>query len=474
MATTGEGAGAAAGSTPSPAATRTFDRRVDLALVGLAVLAGAIYLAIGPGLLMDDWWSLRNVAFGGPVDAAGSNQWLARPATGAIYAFVFGVVGPHPAVGVAILGALQAVSAVLFHRLLRAFVSPALAATAAVVWLLLPNHTSLEVWMSATNIAVSQVAVLVGALVLARARAGIGWSLLAGATFALAVLSYEAAAPMALAVAVAVPWLRRRSLPVALVAAAALPVVLAGAWAWIHVNPAKRVSTTLVDLSPVLPANLGWGVAPGGILAELLYVIGMVVIVAAAARLAVPAWRCWSGEEDWAVVAGVAVMVLGALPFVRYAFEPLGGGDRENYLAAFGGALVWAGGLRMLTRWSPRLWVAGLVGLAVLALPVRWQRWQLWHTAGQDAAAMTREIADRGQATGRPVVVGPGPIVISNITAFDGSMNMEAGVQYAGSDPSLRIVLVDSEGALLAAPPEDRVDLRTVSRLDDQADPSDP
>ena len=39
------------------------------------------------------------------------------------------------------------------------------------------------------------------------------------------------------------------------------------------------------------------------------------------------------------VIAGVTVLVLGTMPYVRYLYEPLGAGDRANYLSAFGAAI---------------------------------------------------------------------------------------------------------------------------------------
>lgn len=442
-------------------------RRVELGLVAMVVALSTVYLCIGSGLFMDDWWSLRNVQFDGAFAAAGTNQWYARPVTGLIYTFVFGVIGPHPVLLVLLLAVLNSLSVVLFFRLARVFFDSFVATAAAALWVVMPNHLSLEVWGSTSNIAVSQTALLAGTLLLAREQVRVRTVVVSSLLLVVAIFSYEAVAPVAAVAVVVVPWARRRAFDKRVLAIAGGAVIAAGLWSWIHVNPAKKVSSGLIDISPVLPANLGWGIGGFGPAGDLAFVLGLAIVGMAVFRLASPQFRTQAGAPERAVVVGFVMMIVGALAFIRYSFEPLGGGDRANYLSAFGGALVWAGGAAMLARAERRVALGAIALLVLVMAPVRWDRWQRWHTAGVDAVAITEGIKAMHPTSASPVTVGPKPIIIENFTAFEGQANMEAGVQYATNDRDATIKLTFDQAAFDAAPPDRRFDLRPVSKLDD-------
>lgn len=382
--------------------------------------------------MLDDWFALANACFDGWWLAAGAEQWQARPGAGAVYAAIFGLVGRHPLVALGVQVVLVAVTAVLLRRLLARFVAPATAWAVAGLWLVIPNHGSLLLWTSAVNITVALALLLAGLLLLAGERPAPAALLLA-----LSVLCYEATAPAGLAGALAVPWLQgrsaRRSLAWTLAA-----IVPAGAWMVAFFHPAKRGVRETADLALVPGAHLGEGVFPPGPAAMVLGTVAFVVL----ALLALEAVRAGRASTEAGLAgAGVAVIVLGTLPFVRYFYAPLGGGDRVNVVAGVGTALVWAG----LGTW---LWVrlprsAVLAASAVVVVAMGWasvQRSWSWADAVDDGERTLAAVRPR-LAPGVTVAV-PAPPVRRNVAAFLDASNIAGAVQLeAGTrDVDARLV----------------------------------
>src|SRR5690606_480553 len=95
------------------------------------------------------------------------------------------------------------------------------------------------------------------------------------------------------------------------------------------------------DLTRALDGHFGWGVVPEGPAADVALLVALVGIVASLVLV---------GRRDhptpraaWLVVAGLAVVAAGLVPFVRYFYAPLGFGDRAHCVSAVGGAMVWTG-----------------------------------------------------------------------------------------------------------------------------------
>jgi hypothetical protein len=450
---------------------RSADRTVSSGTiaVGIAVLAlvpTAVMLVLGPGLLMDDWWALRNAHFDGALAAAGGDQWLARPVAALMYALLFGVVGAHPAVYIVGLGLGNAASAVLFFHLVRVFVSPVIAATAAGLWILLPNHTTTEVWGSTVNIVLAQVCLLAGLRLLVGAHpppvrviAG------AAALFVVATLAYEGIVPVAAAGLLVLPLVRRRKIDPRIIGGAGGALVAATLWSLTHIHPLKKTTLVPVDISPMLPANLGWGVAGFGVAGQIVLIAGVLAGAVAVIRVALPGFRGAVGEGDWTVIAGFVVIPLGMVPFAFSSYEPLGGGDRANFLSSFGGALVLAGALAMVRVVSRVLALTAGAALVMAMVVVHGQRLAVWHDAGVDADAITRALVARAR-DGHPVaVVGPEPAVYENTAGFEGPGNLEAALQLLTGDRDQHPVLTRSRAAFDAAPAETRFDVCSVSRL---------
>ena len=394
------------------------DRAVAGALVGVAALVYLPYLVHGVGFVQDDWWGLGHAHFDGAWRAAGPDQLTARPGAAVVYAFLFGAIGRHPLAVLGVLAVLDAVGAVLLHRLLRRFVPSGVAALAAVLWLVLPNHTTTETWASAANISVSFVAMLAGLLLLIERRTVFG--LLA---LAFAVLCYEACIPVAVAALLVLPPLRR--VRWAGLAAVALPAL----WIVTHWHPAKKVAPWTTDVVRALPGHFGWGIVPDGLVATVLLLAAVAGIVVAARR------------QEWTVLAGVAVIGLSVLPFVRYAYEPIGVGDRVMFVSAAGGALAWAGIVAMTAQWRAVVARALLVLLLGGAVVARWQRADAWGDAASTAVAVVDEVvADVPEPDG-PLLVDPLPGGRFNIAAFGDISHLRLALALAYDDPDIEVLV---------------------------------
>ncbi len=331
---------------------------------GLSLLASLLYAVLGTGYVLDDWFTLRYVQFDGAWAAAGPEQHTARPGAAVVYAVVFGM-GQHPLVVLVIQAVIGAATAALLVVVFRAYFPATLALGAALLWVVLPNHTSLEVWASATNIALCVLlAVAATALLRSPQRVVQGLALV---LFAAAALCYEAVIPLAAVLILVVPWVRRGRPDWPLVAAGALTQGAVALWIVAHWHPAKHVASGFADLSQVLGAHFGWGIAPDGPVASILLLAGLAGTGVAVARVALPSLRSAAGPGERAVVTGWTVIVLGTIPFAKYLYVPLGRGTGST--SSRPSVARWCG-----PGWW-RWWPAG-------ASPWRWPRWSWWWRPG--------------------------------------------------------------------------------------------
>lgn len=413
----------------------------------LQVGAALPYMTKGPGFVLDDWFTLANAHFDGWLASAGPEQWRARPGAGVVYAFVFGVVGRHPLATVAVSTALCACIGVALWLLLGRFLPPRLSFAISAMWIVVPNHGSLLYWASATNVAVALLLLLLGLLALDAQRLALAVLLLAAS-----VLCYEATAPIAVMGLIAVPRSRGRSILAPLVAGAVTlgPVAV---WMLVFFHPAKSGLSESPELGQLLAAHVGWGVFPkaqwtraAGLAATL---IAVWTLVSAARR------RTTFGPAPRLVAAGVAVILVGTAPFVRYFYAPLGAGDRVNVVASVGTALLWTGVLvaaadlgasllRRLPLWAwrgPERVVGGvLVGAVAIGMMVaNVEAASEWSRAGTDARAV---LASLGPLQPGEVVEIEAPLFRRNVSAFLDDSNVSSAVQlHAGTrDVSARLV----------------------------------
>lgn len=396
------------------------------------------YAVLGPGYVLDDWFALANARFDGWWMAAGRDQWFARPGAGVVYAVVFGAVGRHPLVALAMSTGLVAAAAVLLRRLLVAVRLPdGMAAATAAVWLVLPNHGSLLYWASATNVTLALVALLGGLLALAQESERSGHCVVAAIALAVSALSYEATAPAAVLGLVVVPRLARRSWawrPLAVGLAALVP---AGAWMIAFFHPAKRGVGEWADLTLMIPAHAGWGVIawePLATVAGVAFAVGLAVTAVFVRPL---------GPGGSLAIAGAATIAVGTAPFVRYFYAPLGAGDRVNVVAAVGAAMAWTGLAWVAARFVrvPRAAVALGAILVAGALAEQWDAARAWSAAGDDAVEILRMLPTEGDE-----VAVAAPPVRRNVTAFLDRSNVEGAVQLVRGTRRVRANLVTPGG----------------------------
>jgi hypothetical protein len=435
-------------------------RRSYWLLGALAVLVALPYALFGVGFVLDDWLALGNAHFDGALAAAPRDYWLNRPGQGVVWALTFGLIGEHPLVHYALQVALSAVTAMLLYRLLLRFLDQGPAFGIAALWLVVPNHGSLVRWASANMILVSLALLLGAALLLTRAEPTFRGDCAAALLLAISVLSYEATAPAAAVAALVLPrWVaghwRWRASVVALAGTGA-----ALAWVLVHLNPSKRgqIAAT-ADLSRVFPAHFGWGVFPPGLVARLLVLVALAGLAVVAVRALAIGGR--ERRVEWLVPAGLVVIALGTLPFVRYNYEPVGVGDRLNVVAGIGTALCWYGLGRMLWQWRRPVGAAGagVVVAAMAAFTV--QGASDWHRAVRSGEQILAALPAEPEGT---IVVGPGMPVTGNVAPFMDRSTIEPAVRVRLGDRSATATLTRNLPEFEAVPPALRIDVRSVAR----------
>lgn len=445
-----------------------LERDDVLLVVGIALaalLVGAVHVAMGPNFVLDDWFTVFEADQHGPWGAAGGEQSLARPGAWLVYALTFGLIGPHPLPILLVQIAVGVATAITLFLLFRRLVAPAAAGAIVVTWLVLPNHMSLEVWASALNISVALLLLALGFLLIARPRPSALQQVGAVGALVASGLSYEATYPVAGLGLICIPVLCTGSVNWRLVLGGGVALGVAGGWMLLHWHPAKTTGEGLADLSQVLPAHFGWGVLPGGVVAQvvgLLIVVGTIVVLG---RLVQPRPRAGADRGDWLVVAGVTVLVVGTLPFVTYFYAPLGAGDRFNVISAVGGAMVVVGLACVGSRVSRGLAIGGLVVFVMLAGVARIQRAQLWDRAGDDAVAIIDGITQRWERPPERIVIGPEPIEVDNVVAFLDRSNIQPALRVAYGDPSVQAFVSQDPTTFADVPEEYRFDIRPWSSL---------
>lgn len=413
-------------------AERRVGRWFPPALAAVVGASLAVRLTHGVGFLLDDFYFLRRWQRGDSLLDFGTGGGD-RPVGSLIVGGLLQVMGDRPVPFFVLMALMTAVVAVLIARLLAPVVGASLAGITALVWAWLPSHSSLEAWPSTLPISVALAAGL-GALLVVSApgvgpmRIGAGCVLVA-----LATLAYESAGLFTVIGLAGIQLLRERRLqarplvPVAVVAGACL------GWSALHWPAARNPTGEVQDVSLVLPANLGWGIAPPGPAAAA-------VAVLAAAGAVMCLWAAhqqrWQRSDARLVLAGLTVMLLGSGPYLLYVYQPFGVGDRFNYVSSIGGALVWVGiGAWALERLPRPVALAGLAAVSALTFGGRLHESRLWSAASADAGRVGQQLAstrvDDGDGGATLVVLSPGGIPSQEaIGPFFDLANVRAATAY--------------------------------------------
>jgi hypothetical protein len=334
-----------------------------------AALPTLVWALAGGDLLVDDWFFAAAAEYRGPS----ALPFLSRPLESGYNALTFHLLGDRPLAHLLLLAVLNGVAAVLVWQVARRQLPTRLAVLTTLAWTALPNRGSMRLWISNAPHVLSLCLLLSAALLTCRQ-----WKREPGAAnvpvvvglVVLAALAYEGSILLGLCVALAVGWrsgATRRD-HVLRAGAAAAPVAVAALT--ISLNSPKRAGEGIPPFehfSALVPAHFGVGVLPPALLAA-----GMVLLVAIAwslASLAAPTLRARAGVEERTIAAGLAVLVLGALPFAvaGFPFATAGIFDRGNLFADLGTALIVGGTLGLAWRLR-RPVLAGAVAVAALAV----------------------------------------------------------------------------------------------------------
>lgn len=451
------------GAVPSreDSSTRSWPRAVPTAtIVAVSLILALPYAVLGPGFFLDDWFALRSARVDGWYMAAGPEQWAARPGAGAIYAVMFGLVHDRPLVHYLLMAVLMTVAAVLIQKIAARFLSESLAVGIALGWLLLPNHTSLEMWPSAANITLALVLALFGVYLLTTGRRTLGRDAAAVIAMAAGTLTYEAVAPAAAGVVVAyavrdhLGGRRERALRLSLLGVIGLGG--AGVWMVTHWHPSKQGLGQWIDVGNVVPGHFGTSVfgftTPGrlaALLALLTIAFGFWVIVSGRLRGSV--------EEGWMAAAGGALLVLGVLPFVRYFYAPLGLGDRSTVVSGVGALLILSAACRATYRWLGRPVFLVVAFLVIMTLHTRVEMVRTYATAADDGRQLLATVERRfPEPPDDELVFGPSFVVENNVAAF---FNVDWAVHWLYGTREIAVRTTTSSEEFEQAPPAYRFDV---------------
>jgi hypothetical protein len=430
------------------------NRTAVACLCALTVARSLPYALLGTNFILDDWFTQRNAMFDGAFAAGGHNQLLARPGAWLTYGLTFGLIGYHPLPIYLLQTGINAGVAVALFAALRRFVPPAPAFAAAAVWVVVPNHTSLDNWASAINISLALLAVVIGVVALGRSPGN--WA--AAACFAVSALCYEATMPLAAVMTIAEPLLRGRRPRVRDdVALPALSLGACAAWILTHWHPDKHVGGW-ADISALLPAHFGWGIVWWRPYASVLNAGVIIALAVMLARRLFPSWRSRVEPPEGLVLAGLVVMGLGVIPFLRYFYAPLGAGDRVNVVSSVGGALVLTGLGWMLAQVSrPGAVVLG-VALACGAFATGVHRDRLYARAGDDVLRTMNALDRAVPHPDGPIALGPHPLVTENIGGLLDESNVDGALQVHRHQDGLRGYVAPNRRTWLRAPAALRFD----------------
>jgi hypothetical protein len=378
------------------------DAVVALGLFALCLLRVVPILVWGPGFYLDDWRNLARLDTVGWLRAAEAGKFASRPGAWSVETVLYTVLRDHPVWWVLALAVLSGATAMALFVTLRRFATRWSALAVVLVWIVLPNHTSLRVFANTAPMTFGLLLLTVGVWCMDEDRLAIG-ALIASA----GGLCYEVMLIPALAAIVALHLLRRRGTRRQAWGAASI-VVATGCLMLIHptYSPGDAAHGTP---SAIPAAHFGSGLTEVGPFAVLL-------ASTAAIGIGVAVVRFVRGERDteggpWLVIAGLGVMAVGLAAFaLKWPTGVRGQADRNFVVSSVGSAMVWVGCARVLIgRSRPALAGAALAFVLVLAsTDASYQR--VWSDQAQEARAMLDAVDCRYDGH-PPADLGVGPVV---------------------------------------------------------------
>jgi hypothetical protein len=385
---------------------------IDALWLAAIALLSVIPYVTGLGFYSDDW-GLLPIFQSGAVHALSGFQ--ARPVQGLYLLLLFKLFGLEP-LGYHVVNALviAASGPLLYLLLLRIGIRRPEAFSSALLFLLLPQLSTVRVWYAAFQIPMALLLMLLSMHAqMSFERSGrVRWLLIAIGAALLSLVSYEIFAPMIAAFAVGLAIVRWRtgerragaSLPrAAWVAAAVLVLVIAAAiwkalvsgrtgpmgdperyWRGLHqlvrLDYDWRVDGGLNIFTALLVhfwfTLRGWAEAAAGPMSGAL---GPLVTTIAIAIAALAFWRlrvrsaneAFSANPIRLMLAGIAAFVLGHAPFLIVPwirFSPSGLGNRTLVAAAIGVAMIIVAAVAYAVRAVPARYRGQAFALAIAIL----------------------------------------------------------------------------------------------------------
>lgn len=380
--------------------------RRDLAIVSILTVASLLvvlpYLLGGPGFFMDDWRNLARMDTVGWLRSAEASRFASRPGAWAVEMVLYPVLRDNAVAWVLALAALNAAAATAVFVCLRRFTAETVALVTVLVWIVLPNHTSLRTFPNVAPMVVGLTLLAIGITLMDSRRLVLGSIAVALGGFCLEVMLL----PGLVALVALHLWRERGSRREAYIGATV--IVTAGALMLIH--PTYSIANAARGTpAPIWPAHFGSGLTTVTAIAWVLSISAVIGIVTAAAAFA--RGRRDTCDAPWLVLAGLAVMVVGLAPFVlKWPAAYRGQADRNFVVSSVGSAMVWAG-IGYLV-WQRSRVVAALAGVGFVGVMVATNiTYQAdWSRVARETPAMLRAVQCR-YGDDVPEGLGVGPTV---------------------------------------------------------------
>lgn len=373
-------------------------------VTALVVGRSAVYLALGPRLLLDDYIHLYGSRFLGVFET--SQQSVSRPGAWLTQTVLFNVSGQRPVLLFVVLSLLNLAAALALYFAVARFFPRPLPFLVAGLWVLMANHSTLTVWAAAGQGVVALALCFCGVNLLSRGR-WIG----ALTLFSASILSYELAVGLCFAAAVLVGTPLARPLDPAAVVREVRPwnrvvmvAVLGVVVWWMSRNPIHPLEATDFNAWDTWAGNVSSGLVATESVSTLL-LRGLELAVALGLVACVVAWL--RGDRSRATgpilgIAGAAVMGLGLTLVVAVPGGLFGLSNRLYGLSSVGAAMIMVGIGVLVWQHLRTAAVVGGVALVVIAAAGQFVALRSAHQAGDDATALLRYLdtaAERPEAT---------------------------------------------------------------------------
>ncbi|MCB1006878.1 MAG: hypothetical protein KDB35_22035 [Acidimicrobiales bacterium] len=391
-------------------------------MAALVMVRAAVYLALGPGLILDDWTAAGNREFLGILSIADQTRLMSRPLEWLTYTVVYGVGGNSPVVLFLEVTLLNLVAVTALLLLLRRYFSPTTAWIVCAAWVLVPNHNAMTVWAANTQSLVAFTLLAAGVVALSR-----GSRVAAALLLGLSVLGYQVTIVPAFA---AVALVGTRFMPLTPEAAPparklemrdrlliGVPVLLCVAWTAIEPTYPFRLATRRPWR--FLNGHFAEGLFSQSVPPAVVVLCGIAAVagVIAAIELYRRGERARNGGPTL-VLVGIGVIVVGSFGSLLTPVQPFGMIDRLYAISSVGAVMVWVGIAKML--FSRRAVVGLAFALLWAGICLYGQAVSLasWSQAGDDVVALMGFLDESGVDPSAALVVGPEAVRHNNVVGI--------------------------------------------------------